>query len=67
MKQQIRNIIQEIYMDLEAACAECGEQLDAESLADAVGDRMCDESADYRAMPYAQRRNLVLTICQQYA
>lgn len=67
MDKKIRAIIQEVFSDLEAACAEVGETLDAESLADAVGDRMSDISAEYRAMPYAARRKMVLEICQEYA
>ena len=67
MENQMRQIVQDCFMDLEAACQECGEQLDAESLADFIGDRMCDESAEYRAMPYAKRRALTLKIARQYA
>ena len=66
MEHRMREIVQEVYMDLEAACAEFGESLDAESLADTIGDRMHDESAEYRAMPYAQRRALTLKVAQQY-
>ena len=66
MESKIRNIIQEIYSDTEAACAEWGESLDAESLADGVCDRLCDTSAAYLAMPYEQRRALVLKICKEY-
>lgn len=60
IKQEAAVIINEIYSDLEAACAEMGESLDAESLADSVGDRMYDNSEEYRSMPYPQRRALVL-------
>lgn len=67
MENQMRQIVQDCYMDLEAACAECGEALDAESLADFIGDRMCDESAEYRAMPWEQRRALTLKIARDYA
>lgn len=66
MEQKMRQIINDCYMDLEAACAECGEGLDAESLADFVGDRMCDESPEYRAMPWEERRAMTLRIAQQY-
>ena len=66
MEQQIRSIISDIYLDLEAAVAECGEELDAETLADSVGDRMFDDVPEYRAMPYAERRALVLNLCKQY-
>ena len=67
MENQMRQIVQECYMDLESACAECGESLDAESLADFIGDRMCDESPEYRAMPWEQRRALTLKIARDYA
>lgn len=66
MEQQIRQIINDVYSDLEAALAECGETLCAEGLADCVGDRMHDLSEEYRSMPYPQRRALVLQVCQQY-
>ena len=66
MEEQMRQIINDVYSDLEAAVAECGETLDAEGLADCVGDRMHDDSAEYRAMPYAQRRAMTLRIAQQY-
>ncbi len=66
MEQQIRQIINDVYWDLEATMVECGETLDAEGLADCVGDRMHDNCAEYRAMPYAQRRAMTLRIAQQY-
>lgn len=66
MQAQIRNIINEVYSDLEAACVESGEKLDAESLADCVGDRMIDCCEEYRNTPYNQRRSLVLQICREY-
>ena len=67
MEQRMREIVQEVFFDLEAACAEFGETLDAESLADTIGDRMHDESAEYRAMPWEQRRAMTLRVAQQYA
>ena len=67
MEQRMREIVQEVFFDLEAACAECGEALDAESLADFIGDRMADESLEYRAMPWEQRRAMTLRVAQQYA
>lgn len=66
MKDQIRRIINDITPDLEQACAEMGEGLDAESLADAVGDRMYDDCEEYRNTPYEERRALVLKICKEY-
>ena len=61
MEKQMRRIVEECYYDL----AECGD-LCAESLADFVGDRMSDESAEYRALPYAQRRAITLQVARDY-
>lgn len=66
MKQQIIRIINDVYSDLQAVCEECGDSLDAETLADTVGDRMVDECPEYRAMPYAERRALVVSICKKF-
>lgn len=64
MEQQMCEIVQEVFYDLQA---ELGDDLDAECLADTIGDRMIDESAEYRALSYAQRRTLALRVAQQYA
>lgn len=66
IRQQAAQIINDIHADLEAACAEVGESLDAESLADSVGDRLHDTSEEYRGLPWPQRRGLVLAVCEQY-
>ena len=66
MENQIRQYINDVFYDLEQACAESGESLCAEGLADAVGDHMYDVSAEYRAMPYDQRRAMTIRITQQY-
>ena len=66
MEQRMREIVQEVYYDLEAAVAEFGEELDAETLADTLGDRMHDESAEYRSLPYAERRAMTLRVAQLY-
>lgn len=66
MEQQIRSIIQEVFHDLQACCAESGERLCAEGLADAIADRMYDSNPEYRAMSYEQRAAVVLRICKQY-
>ncbi len=66
MEKRMREIVAEVFYDLEAACAEVGESLDAESLADTIGDRMHDESAEYRATPWAQRRAMTLKVAQLY-
>ena len=67
MEQRMREIVAEVYYDLEAAVAEVGEELDAETLADTLGDRMFDESEEYRALPYAERRAMTLRVAQLYA
>lgn len=66
VKSAAAEIINNIYSDLAAVCAECGQELDAESLADAVGDRLADSSAEYRSWPWPQRRAWVLAVCEQY-
>ena len=66
MEQKIRSIINDVFNDLAEACEFGGEPLCAEGLADCVGDRMYDESEEYRAMPYAQRRALTLKIAGAY-
>ena len=66
MEQQIRSIINDVFYDLEEACEFGGEPLCAEGLADCVSDRMHDKSAEYRAMPYAQRRALTLKIAKSF-
>lgn len=66
MENKMRQIINDIMPDLEQACSEMGESLDAESLADAVGDRMHDNSEEYRNMPYLERRAIVLAVCKEY-
>lgn len=67
MEQRMREIVQEVYYDLLEAVGAVGEELDAETLADTIGDRMCDESLEYRNMPWEQRRALTLQIAKQYA
>lgn len=66
MEQQIRRIINDVFYDLQEACEFGGEPLCAEGLADCVGDRMHDESEEYRAMPYEQRRKMTLKIAREY-
>lgn len=67
MEHRMREIVQEVYYDLLEAVGACGEELDAETLADTIGDRMHDESPEYRSMPWEQRRALTLNIARQYA
>ncbi len=67
MEQMMRQLINDVFYDLEEACREGGETLDAEILADVLGDRMYDMSEEYRNTPWEKRRALVLGICSQYA
>ncbi len=66
MEQMLRRIVNEVFYDLQQASAECGEELCAEGLADYLGDRMHDDSAEYRATPYEQRRKMTLKIAREY-
>ena len=66
MKQKMHAYVHEVFHDLEAASAECGETLCAEGLADAIGDHMHDTSDEYRALPYEERHALALSVARQY-
>jgi hypothetical protein len=66
MEQRMRQLVEECFYDLEQACAEAGEPLCAEGLADFLGDRMHDESAEYRALPWEQRRAKALKVARNY-
>jgi hypothetical protein len=66
MEKLMHQIISDIFHDLAACCAENGERLDAESLADAVGDQLHDTSEEYRNTPYDERRAITLRIAKQY-
>lgn len=67
MEQMMREIVQEVYYDLLEAVGACGEELDAETLADTIGDRMYDQSEEYRAMPWEDRRAITLRVARDYA
>ncbi len=66
MEQQIRQIINDVFYDLEDAIAGTGEKLDAEILADVLGDRMYDYSEEYRNTPWAVRRAMTMQIASEY-
>lgn len=66
MNRQIHSIINEVYSDLEQAFSVINATMDAEDLADTVCDRMYDESAEYRDLPYEVRRARVVKICKEY-
>jgi len=66
IRQAAEEYINMIHSDVAEACACAGEELDAESLAGAVGDHLHDTREDYRAMPYKERRAMVLKICQNF-
>lgn len=63
MEQQIRQIINEVFYDLQEAC---GEDFDAQDLADCVGDRMFDTCEEYRMTPWQKRREITLQIAREY-
>ena len=60
MEQMMRQLINDVFYDLENACREGGEELDAEILADVLGDRMCDMSEEYRNTPWQKRLQIAL-------
>jgi hypothetical protein len=66
MEQQMRQLINDVFYDLEDAIAGTGEKLDAEILADVLGDRMYDESEEYRNTPWEKRREMTLQIAREY-
>jgi hypothetical protein len=66
MEQQIRNIIDSVFYDLSAAYLALDDSIDAERLADFVGDRMYDDCPEYRTLPHEQRRATVLKVCKEY-
>ena len=66
MEQIMRQLINDVFYDLEEACAQGGEVLDAEILADVLGDRMCDTSEEYRNTPWQKRREMCLQIAREY-
>ena len=66
MEQMMRQLINDIYRDLEDAIECTGEKLDAETLADVLGDRMYDYSEEYRNTPWAVRRAMTMQIASEY-
>lgn len=66
MEQMMRQLINDVFYDLEEACACAGETLDAEILADTLGDRMYDMSEEYRTTPWEKRRAMCLQIAGEY-
>lgn len=66
MEQMMRQLVNDVFYDLEMACDEAGETLDAEILADTLGDRMYDMSEEYRNTPWEKRREMTLQIAREY-
>jgi hypothetical protein len=66
MEQLMRQLVNDVFYDLEQACNEAGEKLDAEILADTLGDRMYDMSEEYRKTPWEKRRAMTLRIAGEY-
>ena len=66
MEQMMRQLINDVFYDLEEACAQGGDTLDAEILADVLGDRMYDMSDEYRNTPWQKRREMTLQIAREY-
>jgi len=66
METLMRQLINDVFYDLEEACAAGGEKMDAEILADVLGDRMYDMSEEYRNTPWEKRRAMTLQIAGEY-
>ncbi len=66
MEQLMRQLINDVFYDLEDAIAGTGEKLDVEILADVLGDRMYDNSEEYRNTPWYIRRAMTLQIAEEY-
>lgn len=66
MENLMRQLINDVFYDLEEACAAGGETLDAEILADVLGDRMHDMSEEYRNTPWEVRRAMTLQVAREY-
>lgn len=66
MEQMMRQLINDVFYDLEEAIAGTGDTLDAEILADVLGDRMYDMSEEYRNTPWQKRREMTLQIAREY-
>lgn len=66
METLMRQLINDVFYDLQEMCNATGDQLDAETLADVLGDRMSDTSEEYRNTPWEARRAMTLRIAKQY-
>lgn len=66
MENMMRQLVNDVFYDLEEACSQGGEKLDAEILADTLGDRMYDMSEEYRNTPWEKRREMTLQIAREY-
>ena len=66
LESQMHRYVAEVFYDLEACAAECGETLCAEGLADSICDYMHDQSAEYRDLPYGTRRAIAVAVAKQY-
>ena len=61
MNEQMIEIVQAVYSDLATIEGFC-----AETLADAIGDRMYDSCEEFRKMPYTESREMTLQFAQKY-
>lgn len=65
MEKQVHKIINDVFYDLYMCYEEQGLTVGPEELADCVCDQMCD-LPEYRALPFKERRQMVLEICRSY-
>lgn len=66
MLEQMRALINDVFYDLEDVCSSSGQTLNAELLADVLGDRMYDISEEYRRLDCTVGRALCLQVASEY-
>jgi hypothetical protein len=60
--------VNDCFYDLQQACADCGESLCAEGLADFLQDKMYDYNVqEYNSFSYEENRALALSVARNYA
>jgi hypothetical protein len=65
--QMMHNAVNESFYDLQQACAECGESLCAEGLADFLQDKMYDFNVqEYNTFTYEENHALAVSVARQY-
>jgi hypothetical protein len=65
--QMMHKAVNDCFYDLQQACADCGESLCVEGLADFLQDKMYDYNVqEYNSFTYDQNRALALSVARKY-